>query len=90
MAGLLVLLRLWRLVKLLSTTVVGVSEYNDVESRPGGGTGPEAGRPREETLLEAVQEEYRKEKAALLTELEAVRRRVVELEQKLLGAGGAP
>jgi len=41
---------------------------------------------REETLLEAVQEGWRKEKAALVAELEQVRAEVKALEARLTGS----
>jgi type II secretory pathway predicted ATPase ExeA len=85
-ASLLIFARLWRLAKLVSTVTVGTTEVNDIEGRPGR-TVHASPHAREETLLEAVQEGWRREKAALVAELQAAREKVQELEGRLMGVG---
>lgn len=84
-ASLLIFARLWRLAKLVSTVTVGTTEVNDIEGRVPGRAGHASPHAREETLMEAVQEGWRREKAALVAELEAAREKVRELEGKMLG-----
>ncbi|KAL8278102.1 hypothetical protein RQP46_009562 [Phenoliferia psychrophenolica] len=69
-AGLLVLLRLWRLIKLVSTVSVDVTEYNDVEQRPRMHT--------PSTLPRDAADWWIKEKQELLDELDHVK---AELDQ---------
>lgn len=84
-ASLLIFARLWRLAKLVSTVTVGTTEVNDIEGRVPGRMEHASAHAREETLAEAVQEGWRREKAALVAELQAARKKVQELEGRLMG-----
>lgn len=69
-----VILRLWRLIKLVSTVSVDVTEYNDVEApKP---------RSRSPTFAEDTEAWWAREKQALIAELE-------EVKEQLEKANGA-
>lgn len=68
------ILRLWRLIKLVSTVSVDVTEYNDVEApKP---------RSRSPSFAEDTEAWWAREKQALIAELE-------EVKEQLEKANGA-
>ncbi|KAM0747140.1 hypothetical protein T439DRAFT_328910 [Meredithblackwellia eburnea MCA 4105] len=77
-AGLLVLLRLWRLIKLVSTLSVDVTEYNEVEA------GSKSHVPA--TDLKRAEELWQKEKAELLGKLDLLSQEVFNLRQAGFGS----
>ena len=74
-----VILRLWRLIKLVSTVSVDVTEYNDVEQRPKTHT--------PSTLPRDAADWWQKEKRELIEELERVKAELEQAKVALFGKG---
>ena len=74
-------MRLWRLIKLISTVSVDVTEYNDVEQRLKSHT--------PSTLPREAADWWAKEKQELLEELEKVKAELEQAKIALFGKAGA-